>query len=202
MQGRGQHGKSWLTPLGQSIALSLSHSFDFPLHSLSGLNIAVGVAVIQVIKQFSNQLVSLKWPNDIIGESGKIAGILIEAQGSKRHCKACIGIGINWDIAQGLLDTINQPCMNVQISTLNRSQFIVYLINHIEKVIEEFKLNKLNNLMVQWNNLDLHTNKTIYVTEPTRSYQATYMNIDCKGMLRVRLEQEIRLISSASIKIK
>ncbi len=200
-QGRGQHGKSWLTPLGQSVALSLSYSFNFPLTHLSGLNIAIGVAVIKIIKQFSNLQVSLKWPNDIIGEFGKIAGILIEAQGSGNKCKACIGIGINWNVSQNLLDSINQPCMNVEIESVNRSQFLAYLINELDKVINEFKSNKLKNLISLWNEFDLLENQTIHITEPMDSYDATYLNVDASGMLKVLVGKEERLISSASIKI-
>ena len=60
-QGRGQHGRTWLTPLGQSVALSLTCSFEFSINQLSGLNIAIGVAVIHVIKRFSKHQISLKW---------------------------------------------------------------------------------------------------------------------------------------------
>jgi BirA family biotin operon repressor/biotin-[acetyl-CoA-carboxylase] ligase len=200
-QGRGQHGKSWITPLGQSIALSYSYLFDFSLADLSGINIAVGVAVMKTIKQFSTQDISLKWPNDIIGEFGKIAGILIEAQGSRYKCKACIGIGINWNISQRLLDSINQPCMNVEIESVNRSKLMVYLINELDNVIEEFKSNKLKNLISLWNEFDLLKNQIIHITEATDSYDATYLNVNSKGILQVKLGNEVRHVSSASIKI-
>lgn len=200
-QGRGQHGKSWLTPLGQSIALSYSHSFDFSLASLSGLNIAVGVAVIKTIKQFSIQDITLKWPNDIIGKFGKMAGVLIEAQGSRNQCKASIGIGINWNITQALLASINQPCMNVEMPSLSRSQFVVHLINELDKIIEEFKVNKLKNIISEWNKFDLLENQRVNITEATDSYDAIYLNVDANGILRVRVDNEVKLISSASIKM-
>jgi len=199
--GRGQHGKSWLTPLGQSIALSLSYSLELPLANLSGLNIAIGVAVIKVIAKFSSQRISLKWPNDIIGSSGKIAGILIEAHGNKSQCTACIGIGINWNVAPRLLALVNQPCMNVDIDATRRSQFIASLINELYKVIEEFKTNKLKNIIKEWNKFDLFNNKAIHITEATKSYDATYLEVDFNGILRVRVGEKIKLIPSASIRI-
>ncbi len=200
-QGRGQHGKSWLTPLGQSVALSLAYTFEFSLTHLSGLNIAIGVAVMHAIKRFSQQRISLKWPNDIIGEFGKIAGILIEAQGSKNRCKAYIGIGINWNVAQSLLDSINQPSMNAEIASINRGQFIVCLLKELETVIQDFKSNKLTNLISQWNEFDFLKNHQVEVIEPTNSYKATYLNVDNDGLLRVCVGNQERNISSASIKV-
>ncbi len=200
-QARGQRGKSWLTPLGQSIALSLSSTFKCSLSHLSGLNIAIGVAVIKTLKLYTNKPISLKWPNDIIGESGKIAGILIEAQGRPTTSKACIGVGINWNIADYLLDSINQPCMNAEIQTVSRSQFIAHLITEINQVIDEFKSNKLKNLIAQWNKFDSLTKQPIHVTESTNSFDATYLKVTANGALQVQVDKEKKLISSASIKL-
>ncbi|HHL31795.1 MAG TPA: hypothetical protein ENJ41_04355, partial [Oceanospirillales bacterium] len=61
--GKGRKGRHWLTPLGQSIALSVSHNFQFGLKHLSGLNIAMAVAITNTASHFGYNHLQLKWPN-------------------------------------------------------------------------------------------------------------------------------------------
>lgn len=200
-QGRGQHGKSWVTPLGQSIALTLSHSFSIPLANLSGLNIAIGVAVIKAMSQYTKQAISVKWPNDIIGENGKIAGILIEAQGNKHTSTACIGIGINWSLGNSLLKSIDQPCMNLETSGINRNDFIETLIKEIYAILKEFSTHKILNILKQWHTFDLLKGKSIKVITDKESFEAEYQHVNSEGLLVVSVNKKFKNISSASIKL-
>jgi len=139
--GKGRQARLWITPLAQSIAISISHDFNFGLNELSGLNIAIGVAIINTVKKYGYSHLGLKWPNDILGQDGKVAGILIEATGNKNTSRVIIGIGINWQVRQSLLDSIEQDCMNIEIDNCSRTEFIASLIIAVEEMLIEFAQN-------------------------------------------------------------
>src|SRR5574340_1627636 len=91
--GRGRMGRTWHAGLGSTLTFSLLWRFDCGLNALSGLSLAVGVAIARALNGLGAQDVRLKWPNDIlVGKSepgspfrhdewGKLGGVLMEAQG-------------------------------------------------------------------------------------------------------------------------
>ncbi|MEN9750751.1 MAG: hypothetical protein RIR23_810 [Pseudomonadota bacterium] len=99
-KGRGRRGRSWQSALGESLTFSLLWRFNGGAATLSGLSLAVGVAIIRSLHRFGVLSAQLKWPNDVLVQDGpqykKLAGILIELQGDMEgQSTAVIGIGIN-----------------------------------------------------------------------------------------------------------
>jgi BirA family biotin operon repressor/biotin-[acetyl-CoA-carboxylase] ligase len=93
--GRGRAGRSWLSSSEHSLTFSLAWKFDGGLQALSGLPLAVGVALGDALGQLGVQ-VELKWPNDVLKDGAKLAGILIETQSAAGGGTwAVIGIGLN-----------------------------------------------------------------------------------------------------------
>ena len=79
-QGKGQHGRQWLSQKDGSILFSIRKNFT-PDTNLNGFSLVVGLAIIKVLEE--ECLVEgfkIKWPNDIYFKSKKIAGILLENQ--------------------------------------------------------------------------------------------------------------------------
>jgi BirA family transcriptional regulator, biotin operon repressor / biotin---[acetyl-CoA-carboxylase] ligase len=94
--GRGRRGRSWLSPPGLNIYLSCLKRFDAGFASLSGLSLATGVIVLRALHALGVHDARLKWPNDVLAEGGKLAGILVELSGEYQGpCAAVIGIGLN-----------------------------------------------------------------------------------------------------------
>jgi BirA family biotin operon repressor/biotin-[acetyl-CoA-carboxylase] ligase len=95
--GRGRAGRAWQSGSG-SLAFSLAWRFQQPLSALVGLPLAVGVAVADVLSARGIE-VGLKWPNDVLWQGRKLAGILIETTATssllRQDAWAVIGIGIN-----------------------------------------------------------------------------------------------------------
>ena len=94
--GRGRRGRSWWSTPGDSLTFSLLWRFpsDTPL---SGLSLAVGVALAQALEGLAIPGVALKWPNDVLlgVEQRKLAGVLIELVPGVRLQAAVIGVGVN-----------------------------------------------------------------------------------------------------------
>ncbi|MCY0389082.1 biotin--[acetyl-CoA-carboxylase] ligase [Robbsia sp. Bb-Pol-6] len=97
--GRGRLGRPWVSTPGNSLLFSLGIVMPRPLSALSGLSLAVGVAVLDGLRRLpltQPGRLGLKWPNDILLDDAKLGGILIESAASAPHATALvIGIGLN-----------------------------------------------------------------------------------------------------------
>ena len=96
-EGRGQRGKSWESPPGESLSLSVLLQPHF-LHPALGFRLLATTAltVVQVLRKVTGEEMKIKWPNDIYWRNRKAGGILIESvlQGQTWNW-AVVGIGIN-----------------------------------------------------------------------------------------------------------
>ncbi|MDI1316109.1 biotin--[acetyl-CoA-carboxylase] ligase [Flavobacterium sp.] len=96
-KGKGQMGSKWISEKGKNLTMSVLVT-DFPINTknIFDLNIATALSVIRVLKNSNVSNVSIKWPNDIMADSKKVAGILIENSfKSTGSFIAVVGIGLN-----------------------------------------------------------------------------------------------------------
>ncbi len=96
-KGRGQQENKWFSKLGKSLTFSILINEE-PVHYKHQfyLNRIVSLAILKVLQDKISADFSIKWPNDIMAENKKIAGILIENTIKKEYIvQSVIGIGIN-----------------------------------------------------------------------------------------------------------
>lgn len=95
--GRGQRGKTWDTSHKKQFTASYFEKTDFLSgEHLTFFNMAIALAVRETISNLSSKKTEIKWPNDILIEDKKNAGLLIEILWENAQPKhAIIGIGIN-----------------------------------------------------------------------------------------------------------
>lgn len=88
--GRGRAGRAWTSPAG-GLYLSVVLRPSFPVEKWPLIPIAAGVAVHEALAVYARGL-TLKWPNDVLVQGRKIAGVLVETK-PPRH--AIVGVGAN-----------------------------------------------------------------------------------------------------------
>lgn len=96
--GRGQHGRTWQSPKG---VLTTSIILDqIPTVQLPTFSLAAGLAVIYAVEKLLPNLqgLQLKWPNDVLFNKQKLAGILCEASTNGSTSKVVVGIGLNVNV--------------------------------------------------------------------------------------------------------
>lgn len=106
-QGKGRRGRRWLSPPRSNIYLSLVWPFERAVNEMGPLPIVIGKAVVDVLRSLGIDDAVQKWPNDVLLNANKLAGILIETVNiGKVGCTAVIGIGLNWRMpATAVIDT-------------------------------------------------------------------------------------------------
>ncbi|CAH2779735.1 MAG: Biotin--protein ligase (EC (EC (EC (EC [uncultured Paraburkholderia sp.] len=97
--GRGRRDRPWYAEPGNALLFSVACVLPRPLEGLAGLSLAMGVALVAGLRSLpvaGPGQIALKWPNDVLLEGDKLAGILIETAWSKEDASAVvIGIGTN-----------------------------------------------------------------------------------------------------------
>jgi BirA family biotin operon repressor/biotin-[acetyl-CoA-carboxylase] ligase len=96
-KGRGQHGTSWQSVPQQSLLFSMFKRFeDLPSNKIPNITYAVSLGLENAFKKYKIPNITIKWPNDIMSRSKKMAGILIENQIKQGNVvSSVIGLGIN-----------------------------------------------------------------------------------------------------------
>lgn len=168
--GRGRIGRTWHTGLGNALTFSLLWRFDCGLNALSGLSLAVGVAILRALQKFAATGVGLKWPNDILAPHGKLAGVLIEAQGDMYGPSAVvIGIGINCTLPQVLVQAIAQPaCSLDQVCSLppSRNQLLASVLLELAQVLDQFSSEGFAAFRAEWEHAHARQNMPIRLHMP------------------------------------
>jgi BirA family biotin operon repressor/biotin-[acetyl-CoA-carboxylase] ligase len=122
-EGRGQHKRVWHSPQG---GLWFTEVMDVP--APLGLSTYISIPIMRVLKRYLKS-VKLKWPNDILVEGKKIAGILIEIRGST----AFIGIGIN--VENKVPDQIKNTATSIEEKTkLDKSKIFNEIVEGQENL--------------------------------------------------------------------
>jgi len=96
-EGRGQMGSKWVSKVGESLTFSMLRRFEnLSVNSQIYINLGISLGVVRALEKLNIPRLQIKWPNDILSDSKKICGILIENQISAGFINtSIIGIGLN-----------------------------------------------------------------------------------------------------------
>jgi BirA family biotin operon repressor/biotin-[acetyl-CoA-carboxylase] ligase len=191
-KGKGRLGRSWFSPRGVNIYLSLllrphQPAREFPLFSL-----ATAVALVEAIGATTGLKVEIKWPNDILLNDKKVAGILLETETDGGQAPSLVvGIGVNVNLneadfppdlqatATSLKTALGQPVDRTEltISLLGAlaQQYLLLEEGKREAVIESVKGHCQT------------LGKKVRVDTPHRTFEGWAETIEEEGALRVRL---------------
>jgi BirA family biotin operon repressor/biotin-[acetyl-CoA-carboxylase] ligase len=89
--GRGRLGREWQAPPGSSLLTSVVLRPDVPTANLPELSLVAGRAVAGAVAELAGLAAEVKWPNDVLVNGRKVAGVLAEA----REGRVVLGIGVN-----------------------------------------------------------------------------------------------------------
>lgn len=152
--GRGRRGRAWHAGLGNSLTFSLLWRFDCGVAVLSGLSLAVGVALRRALAELGAAQAVLKWPNDVLLAQKKLAGILIELHGDMEGpSSAVIGVGINLNLCDALRSRIDQPpaaLYDVLPRTVTHDAVLAAMLRHLGEVLDAFAQHGFNGLREEW----------------------------------------------------
>lgn len=206
-RGRGRRGRTWHTSLGGGLTFSLLWRFSQGASALSGLSLAVGVAIMRALAQSGIRDVHLKWPNDILLNGQKLAGILIELQGDMLGPSAAvIGIGINLKLTAQTREKIEQAATDIatiQPDLPNRNHLLAQILTHLSDVLQQFEEEGFGRLREEWSRHHYYQNRPVRMMLPDGSeYHGKVAGVAEDGALLVQGADGERRFTAGEISLR
>lgn len=188
--GKGRRGRSWESPDGTSIYMTiLLRPKILPVRA-PGLTLLMAAAVAEGIRKCTGLSCKIKWPNDVVIHGKKVCGILTEMSAEIGYINyVVIGVGINVnqdEFPQGIQDKAASLKQELGYS-VRRSELIAAVMKEFEVCYETFlKTEDLSGIREQYNRLLVNRDRKVKVLEPGNEYEAHAVGINDSGELLVR----------------
>ncbi|MEW6368500.1 MAG: biotin--[acetyl-CoA-carboxylase] ligase [Acidobacteriota bacterium] len=184
--GRGRKGDRWYSPPGTGLYLSLLLRPTFQPWSI--LPLSIGLSVAQGIEAAAGLTPSLKWPNDIMLEDRKVAGILVESQVQEGRLLGVVaGIGVNVaDPEAGWPADLADTAIGVGAGVA-REELLAELLNSIELNYDLLREGRTDRVLAEYRRrCAQHPGDPILVSRPDKAAeQATVVQIEPDGALLI-----------------
>lgn len=165
LAGKGRRGRSWVSPFGANLYLSLVWGFEGGAAALEGLSLVVGIAIVRALTELGVPGIGLKWPNDIYWQGKKLGGILLEMVGdASGHCQVVIGIGINVGMPRTLAAAIEQPWCDLREvcgQAISRNRLAGAILSHLLPILARFERDRFVAYREEWSELDCIAGKPV-----------------------------------------
>lgn len=189
--GKGRSDKVWISPKGENLYISFVLFVD-STPFLANAAQAACLAVTDVLQEYNIKDIGIKWPNDVLVNGKKIAGVLVET--SMHDSKICviIGIGLNINSKKDAWSTISRDITSMTLETCKKLN-----IQDIKRILEDKILKRLfvviekgfSSIEKEYNDLLIHKiNDEIIINSKV---VGTFQYISSKGALAVKLSNDI-----------
>lgn len=205
--GKGRRGRSWVSPSGTGIFMTLMIKPDINPNNASMLTLVAALAVAKAITSVTGEEAMIKWPNDIVVNSKKVCCILTEMNAQFDYINhIVVGIGINVH-NESFPEEISQMASSLMIEAggkrFHRAQIIAETMSYFEQYYDTFlKTQDLSALVREYDELLVNRNKSVRVLDPKEPFDGKAMGITPKGELIVDTWESRKLVSSGEVSVR
>ena len=205
--GKGRRGRSWVSPSGTGIFMTLMIKPDINPNNASMLTLVAALAVAKAITSVTGEEALIKWPNDIVINGKKVCGILTEMNAQFDYINhIVVGIGINVH-NESFPEEISQMASSLMIEAggkrFHRAQIIAETMSYFEQYYDTFlKTQDLSALVREYDKLLVNRNKSVRVLDPKEPFDGKAMGITPKGELIVDTWESRKLVSSGEVSVR
>lgn len=192
--GRGRKGRSWQSPAGTTICMSLLLRPEFAPDRASGLTLVMALSVAKALEEVCGEKFGIKWPNDIVLNSKKVCGILTEMSAEMDYIHyVVIGAGINVNLMY-FPEEIKETATSILKETgqiVSRSEIVERVLHYFEQYYECYlKTLDLSGLREEYNAILVNRDAQVRVLDPKGEYTGTARGITDTGELIVEKEDK------------
>ena len=203
--GRGRRGRNWHSPFARNLAVSLGVALPWPAAEVGAFSLVVGLAVRTALADIGLRDVQLKWPNDVLLEGRKLAGILIEVRDTS-PAEAVVGIGINVGGGARVAQRVDQPVADIteRIRRPPRNRLLGAVINRLVEAKRRFATAGFAPFVAEWEHAHHHQDRTVTLLLPGRTapVTGTALGVDRGGALRLATAQGERTFVAGEVSLR
>ncbi|UDG83336.1 biotin--[acetyl-CoA-carboxylase] ligase [Candidatus Vallotia lariciata] len=218
--GRGRHSRPWLSTPGNALLFSLAHLIPRTPNRLSGLSLAVGATIVEGLRTLpldDNRQILIKWPNDILLDGEKLAGVLVETVWSTQDATALVvGVGLNINSADSLVKQIESsheilraasPLMPSALSSawphVALTPVLGAVLNALAVGLERFGQHGFEPFRNTWISVNAYVGQEVVIFGHRGEVaRGIVYGVDEKGQLLIRTPQEIRAIATGDVSLR
>ncbi len=207
-KGRGRRGRTWLTGLGGGLMFSLLWRFNRSAGELSGLSLVVGLGLAQALRDLGLAGAVVKWPNDILVDGAKLAGVLIELTGDMLGPNAAIiGVGINvLGVASqgfGLEQAVTDLSEHLPVRSLDRNVLLLEVVARLHGLLERFDAEGFAPFLRDWEALHAHQDQSVsLLTAMGERIAGQAIGVDEDGALLLATQTGLRRFHSGEVSLR
>ncbi|MDO3385511.1 bifunctional biotin--[acetyl-CoA-carboxylase] ligase/biotin operon repressor BirA [Gilvimarinus sp. SDUM040013] len=208
--GRGRRGRQWISPFGSNLYLSGVWQFEGGAARLEGLSLAVGVCIAQVLESFGFRGVQLKWPNDVLVDGRKLAGILLEMSGDPAGvCQVVVGVGVNVRMPSCAAQSIDQPWTDLAsmsseqgLESVGRNEMVASLVDALSRLMVEFERVGFARWRAAWLERAAFMGQAVSLQTANSEIRGELIGVDGSGALTLRVGGEERLFYGGEVSVR
>ncbi|MDO5134563.1 MAG: biotin--[acetyl-CoA-carboxylase] ligase [Eubacteriales bacterium] len=204
--GRGRLGRSWQSPEGTSVMMSLLLKPDLPPSCASMLTLVMGLSVAQAVEEMGI-CVTIKWPNDVVASRRKLCGILTEMAVDGEHIRyLVIGVGLNVN-TRAFPKDVADKATSLYLETgrmTDRSAVPGRVMAAFERNYESFQRTRdLSLLKEEYQRLLANMNRPVRILDPRGEKDGIARGISPLGELLVELPGgELLAVNSGEVSVR
>ncbi len=204
--GRGRRGREWLSPPAGNFYGSVGWIFNDGFSVIEGLSLAVGVAIIKAMESVGASDLELKWPNDVLHQGKKIAGILIEMTGEVGGpCQVVVGVGVNLQLPEVIKQQITQPVTDLYSicgHAVNRQIITAEIISEIISLLSGYDKTGFSKWQNEWLSYDAFKNKPILIIGMQEPLHGIARGVDEHGNLLLETEGDMMKVYGGEVSLR
>lgn len=203
--GRGRLDRTWVTPAGSALTFSVLLAPDrVPTARWPWLPLLVGIAVAEGVRRVTGVECTLKWPNDVLVDDRKLAGILVERVERDRGAVAVVGVGLNVSLSEAELPVATATSLAVEGAvTTDRTVVLREVLRSLEALFVQWqadggdpRLGLVESYVRRCSTLG----RQVRVELPSGEHlQGTASGIDTDGRLEVHTADGRRMLGAGDV---
>ncbi|CAM4217498.1 biotin--[acetyl-CoA-carboxylase] ligase [Paenibacillus tarimensis] len=193
LSGRGRLGRTWLSPKGRGVWMSMILRPTIPLPYTPQLTLLTAVALCRALRRLTGLEIGIKWPNDLLIDGRKISGILLESSAEEerlKHVIVGVGISVNLDkqhYTEDMLDRVISLKMAAGRS-FDRSEIIAGFLAEYEAVYALYEQEGFAPIRSLWEALSVSLHKPCKLTTPQGIMEGVPVGLADSGALLLMLQ--------------
>ncbi len=208
--GRGRRGRTWIAPFGESICMSLGWMFETLPPNFSSLSLVVGVAITRVLRMLGAQDVGVKWPNDLLWQGRKLAGVLIEMRGEPDgQAQIVIGVGINYRFSKATRTALAAQQLDVcdlheilEERIPSRNQLVALITCELVRCLNEFARTGFVSFKSEWIGYDVLNQQAVQVIQSDCRLTGIAHGVTAEGSLLLRTDAGMQAFHSGEVSLR
>jgi BirA family biotin operon repressor/biotin-[acetyl-CoA-carboxylase] ligase len=193
-KGRGRLGRNWTSPKGKGLYFSLILRPSLPPTDVARVTLLAAVAVSEAIQRIGGANPQIKWPNDLLIDGKKVAGILTEMSAEMDRVRfVVLGVGINVNTPLSLLPGHSTSLRAEMKKTISRIQLFQEVLGAMERWYTQLQKEGFDPVIKKWKKLSATLGRRVQIKDPNGTVEGEAIDLDEHGGLIIRNDLGMRV---------